>query len=127
MAQASLNMQCNEEEKGSILPFEMFSIAHCVIQTITHVSHTVIEIDELSLVCFQVWEGHNVVRSSRMLVGDTDPAEAAPGTIRGDFSVHISRYLYTLVHCIFFLKFCSIMIFSPILFKEKIHKYKKNN
>ncbi|XDV12410.1 hypothetical protein PO909_001102 [Leuciscus waleckii] len=38
-----------------------------------------------------VWEGHNVVRSSRMLVGDTDPAEASPGTIRGDFSVHISR------------------------------------
>ncbi|ROI15883.1 Nucleoside diphosphate kinase, mitochondrial [Anabarilius grahami] len=38
-----------------------------------------------------VWEGHNVVRSSRILVGDTDPAEAAPGTIRGDFSVHISR------------------------------------
>ncbi|XP_016377305.1 nucleoside diphosphate kinase A-like isoform X1 [Sinocyclocheilus rhinocerous] len=38
-----------------------------------------------------VWEGHNVVRSSRMLVGDTDPAEAALGTIRGDFSVHISR------------------------------------
>lgn len=40
----------------------------------------------------QVWEGHNVVRSSRMLVGDTDPAGAAPGTIRGDLSVHISRY-----------------------------------
>ncbi|XP_051742133.1 nucleoside diphosphate kinase, mitochondrial isoform X2 [Ctenopharyngodon idella] len=38
-----------------------------------------------------VWEGHNVVKSTRMLVGDTDPAEAAPGTIRGDFSVHISR------------------------------------
>ncbi|XP_056117710.1 nucleoside diphosphate kinase A-like [Rhinichthys klamathensis goyatoka] len=38
-----------------------------------------------------VWEGHNVVRSSRMLVGDTNPADASPGTIRGDFSVHISR------------------------------------
>ncbi|KAK2916820.1 hypothetical protein QQF64_025438 [Cirrhinus molitorella] len=38
-----------------------------------------------------VWEGHNVVSSTRKLVGDTDPAEAAPGTIRGDFSVHISR------------------------------------
>ncbi|XP_030649041.1 nucleoside diphosphate kinase, mitochondrial isoform X2 [Chanos chanos] len=38
-----------------------------------------------------VWEGHNVVRSSRMLVGETNPAEAAPGTLRGDFSVHISR------------------------------------
>ncbi|XP_063070440.1 nucleoside diphosphate kinase, mitochondrial [Engraulis encrasicolus] len=38
-----------------------------------------------------VWEGHNVVRSSRMLVGDTNPAEAPSGTIRGDFSIHISR------------------------------------
>ncbi|KAL2100889.1 hypothetical protein ACEWY4_002650 [Coilia grayii] len=38
-----------------------------------------------------VWEGHNVVRSSRMLVGDTNPTQALPGTIRGDFSVHISR------------------------------------
>ncbi|XP_007955669.1 nucleoside diphosphate kinase, mitochondrial [Orycteropus afer afer] len=38
-----------------------------------------------------VWEGHNVVRTSRTMIGDTDAAEAAPGTIRGDFSVHISR------------------------------------
>ncbi|XP_020862233.1 nucleoside diphosphate kinase, mitochondrial isoform X3 [Phascolarctos cinereus] len=38
-----------------------------------------------------VWEGYNVVRTSRAMVGDTDSAEAAPGTIRGDFSVHISR------------------------------------
>ncbi|XP_074053144.1 nucleoside diphosphate kinase, mitochondrial isoform X2 [Macrotis lagotis] len=39
----------------------------------------------------QVWEGYNVVHTSRAMVGDTDSAEAAPGTIRGDFSVHISR------------------------------------
>ncbi|XP_072457870.1 nucleoside diphosphate kinase, mitochondrial [Notamacropus eugenii] len=38
-----------------------------------------------------VWEGHNVVRTSRAMVGNTDSAEAVPGTIRGDFSVHISR------------------------------------
>ncbi|XP_036594680.1 nucleoside diphosphate kinase, mitochondrial [Trichosurus vulpecula] len=38
-----------------------------------------------------VWEGYNVVRTSRAMVGDTDSGEAAPGTIRGDFSVHISR------------------------------------
>ncbi|XP_028905083.1 nucleoside diphosphate kinase, mitochondrial [Ornithorhynchus anatinus] len=38
-----------------------------------------------------VWEGYNVVRTSRAMVGDTDSAEAAPGTIRGDFSLHISR------------------------------------
>ncbi|KAI5619130.1 nucleoside diphosphate kinase, mitochondrial [Silurus asotus] len=38
-----------------------------------------------------VWEGHNVIKSTRMLVGDTNPAEAAPGTLRGDFSIHVSR------------------------------------
>ncbi|XP_065268335.1 nucleoside diphosphate kinase, mitochondrial isoform X1 [Emys orbicularis] len=38
-----------------------------------------------------VWEGYNVVRTSRAMVGDTDSAEAKPGTIRGDFSIHISR------------------------------------
>ncbi|NWI67246.1 NDKM protein, partial [Todus mexicanus] len=34
-----------------------------------------------------VWEGYNVVKSTRAMVGDTDSV----GTIRGDFSVHISR------------------------------------
>ncbi|CAO2642365.1 Nucleoside diphosphate kinase, mitochondrial, partial [Lemmus lemmus] len=38
-----------------------------------------------------VWEGHNVVHISRTMIGHTDSTEAAPGTIRGDFSVHISR------------------------------------
>uniref|UniRef100_A0A3B1JI87 Nucleoside diphosphate kinase n=1 Tax=Astyanax mexicanus TaxID=7994 RepID=A0A3B1JI87_ASTMX len=38
-----------------------------------------------------VWEGHNVVKSTRLLVGNTNPAEADPGTLRGDFSIHISR------------------------------------
>ncbi|XP_019504257.1 PREDICTED: nucleoside diphosphate kinase, mitochondrial isoform X1 [Hipposideros armiger] len=38
-----------------------------------------------------VWEGPNVVCTSRAMIGHTDSAEAAPGTIRGDFSVHISR------------------------------------
>nr|XP_046162492.1 nucleoside diphosphate kinase, mitochondrial isoform X3 [Oncorhynchus gorbuscha] len=39
----------------------------------------------------QVWEGHNVVRTSRIMVGDTNPAEAQAGTVRGDYSIHISR------------------------------------
>ncbi|XP_054570141.1 nucleoside diphosphate kinase, mitochondrial-like [Eptesicus fuscus] len=38
-----------------------------------------------------VWEGPNVVCTSRAMIGHTDSAEAAPGTIRGDFSFHISR------------------------------------
>lgn len=39
----------------------------------------------------QVWEGPNVVCASRAMIGHTNSAEAAPGTIRGDFSIHISR------------------------------------
>lgn len=33
-----------------------------------------------------VWEGPNAVKVIRKLVGDTVPANSAPGTIRGDFS-----------------------------------------
>ncbi|GCB71510.1 nucleoside diphosphate kinase, mitochondrial [Scyliorhinus torazame] len=38
-----------------------------------------------------VWEGCDVVSVSRMMVGDTNPAAARPGTVRGDLCVHISR------------------------------------
>lgn len=34
-----------------------------------------------------VWEGRNAVRVARAMMGVTDSAEAAPGTIRGDFSL----------------------------------------
>ncbi|KAK2833621.1 hypothetical protein Q5P01_017510 [Channa striata] len=42
-------------------------------------------------VVVMVWEGHNVVQTSRAMVGHTNPVEALPGTIRGDFSIHVSR------------------------------------
>ena len=42
--------------------------------------------------CFlMVWEGRNVVSMVRTLVGATNPAEAAPGTIRGDLAMDIGR------------------------------------
>ncbi|XP_057384416.1 nucleoside diphosphate kinase 3 isoform X1 [Balaenoptera acutorostrata] len=34
-----------------------------------------------------VWQGLDVVRASRALIGATNPADAAPGTIRGDFCI----------------------------------------
>jgi nucleoside-diphosphate kinase len=37
------------------------------------------------------WEGQNVVESARKMMGATNPKEAAPGTIRGDFSVDLGR------------------------------------
>ncbi|XP_077413935.1 nucleoside diphosphate kinase, mitochondrial isoform X2 [Vanacampus margaritifer] len=42
-------------------------------------------------VVVMVWEGHNVVQSSRVMVGPTNPAAAPAGTVRGDFSLHVSR------------------------------------
>lgn len=38
-----------------------------------------------------VWEGEGVVASARKLIGATNPLEADPGTIRGDFGVSIGR------------------------------------
>ncbi|TVY07625.1 nucleoside-diphosphate kinase [Paenibacillus cremeus] len=34
-----------------------------------------------------VWQGENVVALSRVMMGKTNPLEATPGTIRGDFAV----------------------------------------
>ncbi|XP_029913018.1 nucleoside diphosphate kinase, mitochondrial [Myripristis murdjan] len=42
-------------------------------------------------VVVMVWEGLNVVQTSRAMVGHTNPAEAQAGTVRGDFSFHVSR------------------------------------
>ena len=38
-----------------------------------------------------VWEGKDVVRVGRVLLGETDPLKSAPGTIRGDFAVDLGR------------------------------------
>jgi len=42
-------------------------------------------------VFLMVWEGKNSVPVVRTLVGATNPADAAPGTIRGDFALDIGR------------------------------------
>lgn len=38
-----------------------------------------------------VWEGQDAVRQVRRMMGATDPAEADPGTIRGDFGLDLGR------------------------------------
>jgi nucleoside-diphosphate kinase len=52
-----------------------------------------------------IWEGPHAVQLGRKTVGITNPLEAAPGTIRGDFSVDsyeladgLGRVVQTLVH-----------------------------
>lgn len=40
-----------------------------------------------------VWEGDGVIASARKLIGATNPLEAEPGTIRGDYGMTIGRNL----------------------------------
>ncbi|XP_054249757.1 nucleoside diphosphate kinase-like [Indicator indicator] len=38
-----------------------------------------------------VWEGLNVVKTGRVMLGETNPFDSKPGTIRGDFCVQVGR------------------------------------
>ena len=38
-----------------------------------------------------VLEGHEAVKAARQLIGATDPLEAVPGSIRGDFALEIGQ------------------------------------
>lgn len=42
-------------------------------------------------VCAMVWEGIEVVKTARKMIGETNPLDSAPGTIRGDYGVDIGR------------------------------------
>lgn len=42
-------------------------------------------------VCPMVWEGKGVVATGRVMLGETNPAESKPGTIRGDFCIEVGR------------------------------------
>ncbi|XP_078385222.1 nucleoside diphosphate kinase [Cetorhinus maximus] len=38
-----------------------------------------------------VWEGLNAVKTGRVMLGETNPADSKPGTIRGDFCIQVGR------------------------------------
>lgn len=38
-----------------------------------------------------VWEGENVVEITRQLIGKTNPKDALPGTIRGDYGMFVGK------------------------------------
>jgi len=39
-----------------------------------------------------VWEGLNVIQTGRKMLGETNPKDSLPGTIRGDFSIQVKRF-----------------------------------
>ncbi|XP_042250103.1 nucleoside diphosphate kinase 3 isoform X2 [Thunnus albacares] len=38
-----------------------------------------------------VWQGLDVVKTARKMLGETNPADSMPGTIRGDYCVEVGR------------------------------------
>ncbi len=42
-----------------------------------------------------VWQGQNAIKTIRALVGETNPQEAAPGSIRGSFALNTT---YNIIH-----------------------------
>ncbi|XP_051490913.1 nucleoside diphosphate kinase A-like isoform X1 [Apus apus] len=38
-----------------------------------------------------VWEGLNVIKTGRVMLGETNPFDSKPGTIRGDFCIQVGR------------------------------------
>ncbi|WP_159882174.1 nucleoside-diphosphate kinase [Paenibacillus puerhi] len=38
-----------------------------------------------------IWQGDNLIEVSRIMMGKTNPLEAAPGTIRGDFATYVGE------------------------------------
>uniref|UniRef100_A0A1B6LW54 nucleoside-diphosphate kinase n=1 Tax=Graphocephala atropunctata TaxID=36148 RepID=A0A1B6LW54_9HEMI len=38
-----------------------------------------------------IWEGENVVKAGRKMLGATNPLDSSPGTIRGDFCIQTGR------------------------------------
>lgn len=38
-----------------------------------------------------VWEGLQVVKTGRQMLGETNPVDSKPGTIRGDFCIQVGR------------------------------------
>ncbi|WP_068672005.1 nucleoside-diphosphate kinase [Oceanobacillus sp. Castelsardo] len=38
-----------------------------------------------------VWEGENVICTARNMMGKTNPSEASPGTVRGDYGLTVGK------------------------------------
>jgi len=38
-----------------------------------------------------IWQGADAVKTGRVMLGETDPKHSNPGTIRGDFSIEVTR------------------------------------
>ncbi|KAF8773734.1 Nucleoside diphosphate kinase A 2 like protein [Argiope bruennichi] len=53
--------------------------------------NSLVQYMQLGPVVPMVWEGDNVVKTGRDIIGATNPAQAQPGTLRGDLCIQVGR------------------------------------
>ncbi|XP_054708761.1 nucleoside diphosphate kinase-like [Uloborus diversus] len=51
----------------------------------------IVQYMQLGPVVPMVWEGLNIVKTSRDIIGATNPMDSLPGTLRGDLCVQVGR------------------------------------
>jgi nucleoside-diphosphate kinase len=68
------------------------SLGRTALEQGRHVRNQLMDFIAMSPIIALVLEGHNAVAHVRKIVGATAPADAAPGTIRGDFSFETYQF-----------------------------------
>lgn len=76
-----------------LTPTRTLAEAHYAVHRGKPFFDSVVDFISSGPVVAMVWEGENVVELSRKLMGATKPADALPGTIRGDFANTIEQNL----------------------------------
>tara|TARA_Y100001970_G_scaffold293830_1_gene443624 strand:+ start:9002 stop:9457 length:456 start_codon:yes stop_codon:yes gene_type:complete len=74
-----------------LIPSEELAKKHYSVHSERPFFRTLVEFISSGPVIAMVWEGEGVILSSRKMIGATQPLEAEPGTIRGDFAVNLGR------------------------------------
>lgn len=78
-------------------------------------------------VCAMVWEGRDVVKTGRTILGATNPLASAPGTIRGDYAIvrwipapfTLSRYLTSIYRMLAAMSVTGLTLLS--LLRKRLH------
>jgi len=68
----------------------LLNIHYCDLRTKPFFTSLVKHISSGPVVAM-AWEGKNVVKQGRQMLGETDPLKSKPGSIRGDFSIDMGR------------------------------------
>ena len=85
------------------------------------------------------WEGKDIIKQGRQMLGETQPLASKPGSIRGDYSIDLGRYvsvwflcstsqysnvLHKIVNCPFLCPFSGIFATAVIRLKQLLMSWK---